>query len=111
MHAKFGWSENHTGNYGWICLAIVIFGGWNPIRAAIGAYSFGVFQIIALKMQSIALGLTQVLPLIPFPLMILTLIFIQRFNRSDRTTSLPKVLNAFFGGQSPDNIGKPLEKK
>ena len=26
LHSKFGWSENHTGNYGWICLAIVIFG-------------------------------------------------------------------------------------
>ena len=24
LHSKFGWSENHTGNYGWICLAIVI---------------------------------------------------------------------------------------
>ena len=35
LHAKYGWSEGHTGNYGWICLAIVIFGGWNPIRAAL----------------------------------------------------------------------------
>jgi len=111
LHSKFGWSENHTGNYGWICLAIVIFGGWNPIRASMGAYFFGIFQIIALKLQSYALGLTQVLPLIPFPLMILTLVFIQRFNRSENTTNLPKVLSMFFGGQEPGNIGRPLEKK
>ena len=111
LHSKFGWSENHTGNYGWICLAIVIFGGWNPIRASMGAYFFGIFQIIALKLQSYALGLTQVLPLIPFPLMILTLVFIQQFNKSENTTNLPKVLGMFFGGQEPGNIGKPLEKK
>ena len=111
LHSKFGWSENHTGNYGWICLAIVIFGGWNPIRASMGAYFFGIFQILALKLQSYALGLTQVLPLIPFPLMILTLVFIQRFNRSENTTNFPKVLKMFFGGQEPGNIGRPLEKK
>jgi simple sugar transport system permease protein len=111
LHSKFGWSENHTGNYGWICLAIVIFGGWNPIRASMGAYFFGIFQIIALKLQSYALGLTQVLPLIPFPLMILTLVFIQQFNKSENTTNLPKVLGMFFGGQEPGNIGKPLDKK
>lgn len=111
LHSKFGWSENHTGNYGWICLAIVIFGGWNPIRASIGAYFFGIFQIIALKLQSYALGLTQVLPLIPFPLMILTLVFIQRFNKSENATNLPKALSMLFGGQEPGDIGKPLEKK
>jgi len=111
LHSKFGWSENHTGNYGWICLAIVIFGGWNPIRASLGAYFFGIFQIIALKLQSYALGLTQVLPLIPFPLMILTLVFIQRFNKSDNVTKLPKILNLFFGGQEPGDIGRPLTKK
>ena len=110
LHAKFGWSENHTGNYGWICLAIVIFGGWNPVRAAIGAYSFGAFQLIALKLQSVALGLTQVLPLIPFPLMILTLIFIQRFNKSNNK-ELPGLLKIFFGGQEPVSLGKPIEKK
>ena len=111
LHAKFGWSENHTGNYGWICLAIVIFGGWNPIRAAIGAYSFGIFQILALKMQSFALGLTQVLPLIPFPLMILTLVFIQKFNRSGSEYNLPKFINAIVSGQQPEAMGKPLDKK
>jgi ABC-type uncharacterized transport system permease subunit len=34
---KAGWSHRHTAGYGWIALAIVIFGGWNPLRAALGA--------------------------------------------------------------------------
>ena len=70
LHSKFGWSENHTGNYGWICLAIVIFGGWNPYRAATGAYAFGLLQVLAIKAQSVTLALSQILPLLPFPIMI-----------------------------------------
>ena len=43
--------------------------------------------------------------------MILTLVFIQRFNKSDNVTNLPKILSLFFGGQEPGNIGQPLSKK
>ena len=45
LYTKYGWSESHTANYGWIILAIVIFGGWNPYRAATGAYAFGLLQV------------------------------------------------------------------
>lgn len=38
---KIGWSDGHTRGLGWIALAIVIFGGWSPIRGAIGAILFG----------------------------------------------------------------------
>ena len=110
LHAKYGWSEGHTGNYGWICLAIVIFGGWNPIRAALGAYAFGGFQLVALKMQSTTLGFTQVLPLIPFPLMIMTLIFIQMFN-GEKRKKLPFFLRPIIGGIEPGSLGKPLNKE
>ena len=110
LHAKYGWSEGHTGNYGWICLAIVIFGGWNPIRAALGAYAFGAFQLIALKMQSVTMGFTQVLPLIPFPLMIMTLIFIQMFN-GEKRRKIPVFLKPIIGGIEPGALGKPLSKE
>ena len=40
LSVKIGWSFQHTRNLGWIALAIVIFGGWQPIRAAMGAYLF-----------------------------------------------------------------------
>ncbi len=38
---KAGWSHRHTAGYGWIVLAIVIFGGRNPLRVAWGCYLFG----------------------------------------------------------------------
>jgi hypothetical protein len=43
-------------------------------------------------------------------LMILTLIFIQRFNKSNNK-ELPGLLKIFFGGQEPVSLGKPIEKK
>ena len=42
--AKPGWGRPQGAEgTGWIALALVIFGGWNPIRAALGAYLFFVF--------------------------------------------------------------------
>ena len=35
LDVKLGWSDRPTRNLGWIVLAIVIFGGWHPLRAAI----------------------------------------------------------------------------
>lgn len=37
LDVKIGWSDGHIRGMGWIALAIVIFGGWSPIRGAFGA--------------------------------------------------------------------------
>lgn len=72
---KAGWSYRHTAGYGWIALAIVIFGGWNPLRAALGAYLFGVLQSLASVAQDQIRGVpTQVFTVAPFVLMILVLV-------------------------------------
>lgn len=72
---KAGWSHRHTAGYGWIALAIVIFGGWNPLRAAMGAYFFGILQSLASVAQSSIQNVpTQVFSVAPFVLMILVLV-------------------------------------
>lgn len=72
---KAGWSHRHTAGYGWIALAIVIFGGWNPLRAALGAYLFGILQSLASVAQSTIPNVpTQVFTVAPFALMILLLV-------------------------------------
>lgn len=76
LDTKIGWSHQPTRNLGWIALAIVIFGGWNPIRAAIGAYLFAGLQTVATHLQGTFPSLSQVLPAIPFPLMIFTLLIV-----------------------------------
>lgn len=72
---KAGWSYRHTAGYGWVALAIVIFGGWNPLRVALSCYLFGILQSLASVAQSAIPGVpTQVLTVAPFVLMILFLV-------------------------------------
>jgi simple sugar transport system permease protein len=78
LDLKQGWSYRHTAGIGWIALAIVIFGGWNPWRVALGCYLFGALQTLATRWQGAPPGIlagipTQVYQLAPFALMILVL--------------------------------------
>lgn len=75
LNFKAGWSQLHTAGYGWVALAIVIFGGWNPLRVAISCYLFGILQSLAGVAQSTVPDVpTQVFTVAPFLLMILLLV-------------------------------------
>jgi general nucleoside transport system permease protein len=79
LSVKAGWKGTISGldGIGWIALAITIFGGWNPLRAAFGAYLFAVLQWLGLVLQPVLPGIpSQVLQVAPFPLMILTLLLV-----------------------------------
>lgn len=81
LSLKAGWKGSLSGldGIGWIVLAITIFGGWKPIRGAMGAYLFVFFQWIGLVFQSSLPQIpSQVFQVAPFPLMILALLFIER---------------------------------
>lgn len=51
LDVKIGWSEGSTRGLGWIALAIVIFGGWSPLRGALGALLFGATKALATVLQ------------------------------------------------------------
>lgn len=51
LDIKLGWSEGHTRGLGWIALAIVIFGGWSPMRGALGSFLFGASKALAAALQ------------------------------------------------------------
>jgi simple sugar transport system permease protein len=51
LDIKLGWSEGHTRGLGWIALAIVIFGGWSPMRGALGSLLFGASKALAAALQ------------------------------------------------------------
>lgn len=51
LSIKLGWSDNHILGLGWIALAIVIFGGWHPLRGALGAILYGATQVLATILQ------------------------------------------------------------
>ncbi len=79
LNVKAGWMGTQTGldGIGWIALAITIFGGWSPMRAAFGVYLFSLLQWLGLVLQPSLSGIpSQVLQVAPFPLMILTLLLV-----------------------------------
>ena len=75
---KPGWGRPQGAEgTGWIALALVIFGGWHPIKAAAGAYLFSFLQVMGIYFQSWLPSVpAQVFQVAPFPLMIFTLLLI-----------------------------------
>ncbi len=48
-----GWLEKMTAGRGWIAVALVIFGTWNPARVAAGALLFGAVEAGQFRLQGI----------------------------------------------------------
>jgi simple sugar transport system permease protein len=104
LDAKIGWSYQPTRNLGWIALAIVIFGGWHPVRAAFGAYLFAGLQTVAGNLQTTFPSIAQVLPSIPFPLMIFTLVIVYSDWLRRLTDRFPAI-RSLFASEAPSAIG------
>ncbi len=90
---KIGWSEGHTRGIGWIALAIVIFGGWAPIRGAFGAILFGATKTLATVLQSRFPEVSVVaFNTIPWLLMIFVLLLVGNEWIEDAILKTPKWL-------------------
>jgi simple sugar transport system permease protein len=124
LSVKAGWKGTISGldGIGWIALAITIFGGWNPLRAAFGAYLFALLQWLGLVLQPSLPGVpSQVLQVAPFPLMILTLLLVNIGNAEwvERTlASLPEPTRRFIArvlrtlrASPPAALGVPFESE
>jgi ABC-type uncharacterized transport system permease subunit len=124
LSVKAGWKGTISGldGIGWIALAITIFGGWNPLRAAFGAYLFVFLQWLGLVLQPQLPNIpSQVLQVAPFPLMILTLLLVNIGNAEwvDRTLAglseptrrfLARLLRA-MRTSPPASLGVPFENE
>jgi simple sugar transport system permease protein len=123
LSVKAGWKGTISGldGLGWIALAITIFGGWNPLRAAFGVYLFAFLQWLGLFLQPNLQGVpAQVLQVAPFPLMILTLLLVNIGNTEwiERIlASMPESARRFFArvlrslrASPPASLGVPFEQ-
>jgi general nucleoside transport system permease protein len=124
LGVKAGWKGTISGldGIGWIALSITIFGGWNPARAATGAYLFALLQWLSLVIQPILPSIpAQVLQVAPFPIMILTLLLVNIGDADwvDRTLagmpeqsrkSLARILRALHTSP-PASLGVPFEQE
>jgi len=114
LSVKLGWSHRHTAGMGWIALAIVIFGGWGPLRVALGAYLFGALKSLGSILQPVFPRVpTQVFQAAPFALMIVALLLVSE-DLSERLIEflpprLRRVLAPALRGSPPMALGKPFE--
>jgi simple sugar transport system permease protein len=78
LDVKIGWAEGHTRGLGWIALAVVIFGGWSPIRGALGVLLFVASRsVISIVLQrSVGESAVVILNAIPWLLMIAVLLVV-----------------------------------
>lgn len=115
LHVILGWSHRHTAGFGWIALAIVIFGGWHPLRVALGAYMFGLLRAAATTLQAVIPSVpVQVFPLLPFPLMILTLVLFNSDSLGRALSYLPgplrRSLASLLRSDPPAGLGQYFQQ-
>ncbi len=75
LGVKIGWSDNHILGLGWIALAMVIFGGWSPIRGAFGVLVYGATKWLATELQGSG-GSAVAFNTLPWLLMIAVLLIV-----------------------------------
>jgi ABC-type uncharacterized transport system permease subunit len=115
LSVKLGWGHDRTAGFGWIALAIVIFGGWNPWRVAAGSYFFGLLKALGSILQrdpAFKNVPTQIFSSAPFALMIFALLLISS-EGVDRLlallpTRLARGLDRAIRGRPPGGLGKPF---
>lgn len=119
LATKPGWGRPQGAEgTGWIALAIVIFGGWHPVKAAIGAYLFAFLQVMGIQFQSWLPSIpAQVFQVAPFPLMIFALVLMNLAKRgssgtlTDRSHRWLRRLVSLLSGSAPASLGKPFKRE
>jgi len=67
------------GGRGWVAIAMVIFGNWNPYKGAMGALMFGFLDGLQLRLQGLGIAISfHVFLMIPYLLTIVALISVSR---------------------------------
>jgi ABC-type uncharacterized transport system permease subunit len=116
LSTKPGWGRPQGAEgTGWIVLAIVIFGGWDPLKAALGAYLFSFLQVMGIYCQEWLPSVpTQVFQVAPFPLMIFTLLIMNFAQKesvliwAENKTWMKRIIG-FFSGAAPAALGEPYQ--
>jgi len=118
LSIKLGWSHRHTYGIGWIALAIVIFGGWDPWRVAAGAYFYGLLKALGSILQrnpTFARVPTQIFSSAPFALMIFALLLVNSEGVDRLLALLPERLaraaDRVIRGRPPGGLGKPFVQR
>ena len=117
LSVKLGWKETQgIDGQGWIALAIVIFGAWRPYRVALGAYLIVGLRALAQELQDAQVFElpVQVLNMIPWVLMLFTLMFVSGGLAERVILILPEkwrpAAQRFLRSNPPAALGTNFEK-
>jgi simple sugar transport system permease protein len=67
------------GGRGWVAIAMVIFGNWDPLKGAFGALIFGFLDALQLRLQGLGIAVSfHIFLMIPYLLTIVALISVSR---------------------------------
>lgn len=93
------WLENMTAGKGWIAISLVIFAMWNPLRALLGAYLFGIIDALGFQMQSFGVTVpSYFLKMLPYLFTFFVLIVMTRETKNRRVAT-------------PDALGNPYSRE
>jgi ABC-type uncharacterized transport system permease subunit len=88
------WSENMTVGRGFVAVALVIFAGWNPLKAVGGAYLFSGAMALQLQLQAQGSGISPfVLDSFPYLAVIVVLALLGRRRLNTGPAELEKVFD------------------
>ncbi|MCW2279197.1 ABC transporter permease [Heliophilum fasciatum] len=86
------WLENMTAGRGWIAVALVIFGVWNPTKAFLGSFFFGTIDVLGFHMQTLGIVVSSFfLKMLPYVFTIAVLIVATRETKT-RRVAIPEAL-------------------
>ena len=118
LSLKPGWGRPQGAEgIGWIALALVIFGGWHPLRVALGAMLFAFLQVSGIGLQDMFPSIpAQIFQTAPFPLMIATLILMHfstsKERRSEQSTNIfQQFITRIFISRAPKALGKSYSQE
>jgi Uncharacterized ABC-type transport system, permease component len=93
------WLENMTAGKGWIAVSLVIFAMWNPVRALLGAYLFGIIDAMGFQMQSFGVNVpSYFLKMLPYLFTFIILILMTRETKNRRVAT-------------PEALGNPYARE
>lgn len=76
---------------GWICIALVVFGSWRPLKSLLGALLFAAFDAYQLRLQQLAGAVVpyQLFLMLPYVLSIVALVVMSRRAAYPRALMIP----------------------
>ncbi|MDE3206169.1 MAG: ABC transporter permease [Acidobacteriota bacterium] len=92
------WFNDMTNGYGFVAVAVVLFGAWRPVRILLGAYLFGVALAAASVLQAHGVSVNQyLLDALPYLITLVALVTVARRGGNQAPEGLTAALTSSAG--------------